>query len=108
MKKGKLKVLLCLLLFSLLLSGCEGDYGYYGKADIPPLVEQWREEVEFYADMYGIASSASASQVLGLKACVTTTLQGYLLYLMVTPRYKFTCRLFSVRSYDKDRIKPWA
>ena len=51
MKKGKLKVLLCLLLFSLLLSGCEGDYGYYGKADIPPLVEQWREEVEFYADM---------------------------------------------------------
>lgn len=55
MKKGKLKVLLCLLLFSLLLSGCEGDYGYYGKADIPPLVEQWREEVEFYADMYGIA-----------------------------------------------------
>lgn len=55
MKKGKIKALLCLFILSLLLSGCEGDYGYYGKADIPPLVEQWREYVEFYADMYGIA-----------------------------------------------------
>lgn len=53
MKKNR--VLIFLLVFALFLTGCEGDYGYYGKADIPPLVEQWREDVEFYADMYGVA-----------------------------------------------------
>lgn len=54
MKKEKFKWLLYLLVFSLFLSGCGGDYGYYGKANVPPLVEQWREYVEIYADMYGI------------------------------------------------------
>lgn len=44
-----------LIVICLCLSGCEGSYGYYGRADIPPLVEQWREDVEFYADMYGIS-----------------------------------------------------
>lgn len=41
----KCRILLCLLLLCLVCSGCEGSYGYYGRADIPPLVEQWREDV---------------------------------------------------------------
>lgn len=51
----KCRILLCLLLVCLVCSGCEGSYGYYGRADIPPLVEQWREQVEFYADMYEVS-----------------------------------------------------
>lgn len=51
----KCRILLCLLLLCLVCSGCEGSYGYYGRADIPPLVEQWREDVEFYADMYEVS-----------------------------------------------------
>lgn len=42
-------------ILSMLMTACESSYGYYGKADIPPIVEQWREEVEFYADMYEVA-----------------------------------------------------
>lgn len=51
----KCRILLYLLLVCLVCSGCEGSYGYYGRADIPPLVEQWREQVEFYADMYEVS-----------------------------------------------------
>lgn len=51
-KKGLLMVF---VIVCFILNGCESDYGYYGKADLPPLVEQWREDVEFYADMYGIS-----------------------------------------------------
>ena len=51
----KCRILLCLLLLCLVCSGCEGSYGYYGRADIPPMVEQWREQVEFYADMYEVS-----------------------------------------------------
>ena len=47
----KCRMLLYLFLLCFICSGCEGSYGYYGRADIPPLVEQWREHVEFYADM---------------------------------------------------------
>lgn len=53
--KKKCGMLACLLILCLVCSGCEGSYGYYGRADIPPLVEQWREDVEFYADMYGVS-----------------------------------------------------
>lgn len=53
MKKKRLWIVL--IIACLLLSGCEGSYGYYGRADIPPLVEQWRSDVEFYADMYGVS-----------------------------------------------------
>lgn len=51
----KARLLIGALMICLSLSGCEGDYGYYGRADIPPLVEQWREDVEFFADMYGVS-----------------------------------------------------
>lgn len=51
----KIRLWIGLVAVSLFLGGCEGSYGYYGRADIPPLVEQWREDVEFYADMYGVS-----------------------------------------------------
>lgn len=53
--KDKRTIAGLILLLALLLTGCEAEYGYYGKTDVPPLVEQWREDVEFYADMYGIS-----------------------------------------------------
>lgn len=53
--KEKKVILGLILCFMLALTGCEAEYGYYGKTDVPPLVEQWREEVEFYADMYNIS-----------------------------------------------------
>ena len=53
MKKKGLGIVL--IVTCLILSGCDENYGYFGRADIPPLVEQWREDVEFYADMYGIS-----------------------------------------------------
>lgn len=52
-KRTILVVFLCVTLVS--LTGCEAGYGFYGKTDVPPLVEQWREDVEFYADMYNIS-----------------------------------------------------
>lgn len=52
---GKAKLLAGTLVLCLALSGCGGGYGYYGRANIPPLVEQWREDVEFFADMYGVS-----------------------------------------------------
>lgn len=51
----KLFLLLNLLALTTLMTACQGDYGYYGRADVSPLVEQWREDVEFYADKYGIS-----------------------------------------------------
>ena len=51
----KISLWIGLIVVCLCLGGCEGSYGYYGRADIPPLVEQWREDVEFYADMYGVS-----------------------------------------------------
>lgn len=54
MKKHAIAIVY-LLILAFLLTGCESSYGYYGKAEIPPLVEQWRDDVEFYADMYGVA-----------------------------------------------------
>ena len=53
MKKKGLWIVFIAICF--ILSGCDENYGYYGRADIPPLVEQWREDVEFYADMYGVS-----------------------------------------------------
>lgn len=53
MKKAYLIIII--LLLCLALSGCEGEYGYYGRAEVSPMVEQWRGDVEFYADMYGVS-----------------------------------------------------
>lgn len=53
MKKIRLWISLVAICF--ILGGCAGNYSFYGRADVSPLVEQWREDVEFYADMYGIS-----------------------------------------------------
>lgn len=44
-----------LILPGILFGGCGRVFGYYGNAVIPPLVEQWRADVEFYAEEYGVA-----------------------------------------------------
>lgn len=51
----KTAVWIAVLFVLMILTGCESNSGYYGKADIPPLVEQWRESVQFYADKYGVS-----------------------------------------------------
>lgn len=44
----------CLLAVCLALGGCGNVFGSLGRADIPPLVERWRADVERYAAQYGI------------------------------------------------------
>lgn len=58
MKNGRIWIFFILLSTIIMnLAGCSngvGDNSSLGTADIPPLVEQWRGEVENYARQYGI------------------------------------------------------
>lgn len=54
--KRILPLLMVTLCVALLCGGCEGPGdGSDGKADVSPLVEQWREDVERYAQIYDVS-----------------------------------------------------
>lgn len=44
-----------LIIPGVFFGGCGRIYGVYGNAVISPMVEQWRADVEFYAEEYGVA-----------------------------------------------------
>lgn len=53
----KLKIFTCFAFLFLCLTGCQtnmGDNSSLGTADIPPIVEQWRGDIENYARKYGV------------------------------------------------------
>lgn len=56
-KKHMITLLLLCTLLTLFLTGCEElDHdSEFGRAEVSPLVEQWRDDVVYYADKYGVS-----------------------------------------------------
>lgn len=56
-KKRLLSLFMICTMLALLLTGCDDwdNESEFGRANVSPLVEQWRNDVEFYAEKYGVS-----------------------------------------------------
>lgn len=56
-KKRLLSLFIIFAILALLLTGCDDwdSESEFGRANVSPLVEQWRDEVTYYAEKYGVS-----------------------------------------------------